>query len=1006
PTVTASHLKSITTCLDITADTLEILAHSLRTPFLNTISNTTRSLLQNIQVVKQNKDNCIQLLEQTYELLNAILTVYLTSNTDGELPPNTLNHIGNFTQTLYKIHTFVEAQQKNGKVKNFFRQGEMSTLLKECKAGLQQGFDLFQIKKVDLLKNIEEMQEEADKIHDEVLGMIEALSDTSSDRASSISRVYSASYNSSNSISMLPAEPKIFNGRQSELFDILCLFSQGTPRVAILGAGGMGKTALARAIIHHEEIAGRYNQQRFFVGCDSASTQTQLVALIGAHIGLKPAKDLTHAVIHYFSSSPQSLLILDNLETLWEPTESRKDMEEFLALLTGVDHLALVITMRGAERPVKVAWTRPFLQPLKPLDQNAARQTFIDITDTTHNLEEVDKVLSLTDNMPLAIDLLAHLVDSEGCSTVLSSWEAEKTALISQGYDRKSNLELSISLSLSSPRLNSFIHSKDLLSILSMLPDGLSDAELVQSNLPIENILGCKTALIRTALAYNDENKRLKALVPIREYMQKIQPPENHLVHPLLKHFQQLLELFKEYHGTQSGSAAVGRITSNYSNIQSVLRNSLRDGHPDLVDSIYCTCYLNQFSLLIGQKSISLIDQIHDILPPPSSNHRLHAYFIMEVIRSWLQGSASSPELLTSEALEHFKHFDDPDLKCEFYMKLAVYHRVMHNISTAQEFCELAISIALSTGNTKMYSQVYCNLAMTNWHLGNYSAGQVHAHEARKLARSAADLYREAQALNIEAMCCYALGNYNQSISLCNRARDLVTLCAMCMGDLDHCIMTTQAEVHKLKSEYVQARSIHTLILCDSDPFTHAFALFNIAEIDVSISAPQEVVLQNNEMARNIFSSRGFVAEIGMCDTVFADLYLREGNELAAKNIFEKYITDLGNSETVSYCLERLGNTVRWGSPDQMSNWTAVFLLHSLKQKEKLSIHKALQFLGDVSLAQDDDRTAISLFTVALEGFTYMDVHRSRADCMLRLGDIFMRHGNLLKAVQLWETAR
>jgi hypothetical protein len=197
-----------------------------------------------------------------------------------------------------------------------------------------------------------------------------------------------------------------------------------------------------------------------------------------------------------------------------------------------------------------------------------------------------------------------------------------------------------------------------------MLPDGLSDAELVQSNLPIENILGCKTALIRTALAYNDENKRLKALVPIREYMQKIQPPENHLVHPLLKHFQQLLEFFKEYHGTQSGSAAVGRITSNYSNIQSVLRNSLRHGHPDLVDSIYCTCYLNQFSLLIGQKSISLIDQIHDILPSPNSNHRLHAYFIMEVIRSWLQGSASSPELLTSEALEHFKHFDDPDLKC------------------------------------------------------------------------------------------------------------------------------------------------------------------------------------------------------------------------------------------------------------------------------------------------------------------------------------------------------
>jgi hypothetical protein len=35
-----------------------------------------------------------------------------------------------------------------------------------------------------------------------------------------------------------------------------------------------------------------------------------------------------------------------------------------------------------------------------------------------------------------------------------------------------------------------------------------------------------------------------------------------------------------------------------------------------------------------------------------------------------------------------------------------------------------------------------------------------------------------------------------------------------------------------------------------------------------------------------------------------------------------------------------------------------------------------------------------------------MDVHRSRAECMLRLGDISKRHDNLLRAVELWETAR
>ncbi|KAJ7909661.1 hypothetical protein B0H13DRAFT_1509632, partial [Mycena leptocephala] len=270
-----------------------------------------------------------------------------------------------------------------------------------------------------------------------------------------------------------------FHGRESELSEILATFTQGSPRIAILGAGGMGKTSLARTVVHHQAISARYNQHRFFVACDSAANKIELAALIGAHLGLKPGKDLTQSAVWYFSDGPPSLLILDNLETVWEPTECRGDVEEFLSLLTDVEHWHWWwITMRGAERPAKVKWTRPFLPPLLPLEQDAARQTFIEIADNTHNSAEIDKVLLLTDNMPLAINLLAHLVASVGCSSVLSRWAEEKTSLISEGYDKRSNLDLSISLSLSSPRIKSVPHAQDLLSLLSMLPEGLSDSDL------------------------------------------------------------------------------------------------------------------------------------------------------------------------------------------------------------------------------------------------------------------------------------------------------------------------------------------------------------------------------------------------------------------------------------------------------------------------------------------------------------------------------------------------
>jgi hypothetical protein len=55
PTTTQTRLKNVTTCLTITADTLEMLASDLKIPLLVPICNTTQSLLKCIEVNCHNK---------------------------------------------------------------------------------------------------------------------------------------------------------------------------------------------------------------------------------------------------------------------------------------------------------------------------------------------------------------------------------------------------------------------------------------------------------------------------------------------------------------------------------------------------------------------------------------------------------------------------------------------------------------------------------------------------------------------------------------------------------------------------------------------------------------------------------------------------------------------------------------------------------------------------------------------------------------------------------------
>ncbi|KAJ7794795.1 hypothetical protein B0H13DRAFT_2393285 [Mycena leptocephala] len=163
---------------------LKTLFDSFSVPCVDVIAERILSLAKSIETIKRNKRDCIQILEQTHNLLDAIIILHIKSDTGGELPPGVLKGVNKFTGTLRKIQTFVEAQHNGSRVKRIFRQGEMSRLLQDCRIGLQQGLDFFQVKTANLIKDIAEMQQDAEYRHQEVLNMINALPDAGSDRAS------------------------------------------------------------------------------------------------------------------------------------------------------------------------------------------------------------------------------------------------------------------------------------------------------------------------------------------------------------------------------------------------------------------------------------------------------------------------------------------------------------------------------------------------------------------------------------------------------------------------------------------------------------------------------------------------------------------------------------------------------------------------------------------------------------------------------------------------------
>ncbi|KAJ7031484.1 hypothetical protein C8F04DRAFT_1262836 [Mycena alexandri] len=530
--------------------------------------------------------------------------------------------------------------------------------------------------------------------------------------------------------------------------------------------------------------------------------------------------------------------------------------------------------MRGAERPAKVQWSRPFIPPLAPFDGSAALQTFHEIAGDNEDPAIIQELLQLTGNLPLAVSLLANIAASDGCELALSRWATERTQLLSDGYDQTSSLDISITLSYTSPRMTP--GAQELLSLLSILPDGISDADLVHSGINIPNILSCKATLIQTSLAYVDHHRFLQVLPPIREHIRRTYPVKAALTASLRQHFHAIIALW----GRRKGHLSTGhfaQLSTNLGNFNALFLDALSSSSDDMEETLMSILWVNNFRGNAEMGASPLMAEVRRHIENWNNKPVYGRYLVEELTAKGLE--PIDYELHISRGTLYFATAHGPDCptKVGWFLALAYHYNFRGTDSwTHLRHCELLLSLVDQFPNPSMQSlSLLSHLAQVAPMLSRPSHALLYAREARKHAEVLGDSLGHASVMLIEGSIHRDLGNFERAGRLYRKALDILPSDAFQFRDL---LKECQGKVHMRKTEYLDAKTLLEEVIESRQsyrPYDSIGSHATLAAIGVAMGSDPDMIQSSLAIARSQSDFVGLASGRTGCDIIAADLLLR-----------------------------------------------------------------------------------------------------------------------------------